>query len=75
MLGPLRFGVLNPSHTTEIKHTRTVALGVLTAGHTQVEGRDQLKVWDTGEEVVRFTMRPFEQQQLGVLLPGAERAG
>ena len=39
LLGPLRFGVLNLSHGPDIKHKRTVALGLLTMGHRQVIDR------------------------------------
>ena len=41
--GPLRLGVLNHSHQPEIKHRRTVVLGVPTARYRQVKDRDLTK--------------------------------
>ena len=49
--------VLNTSLRPEIKHRRTVALGMPLARQRHVEGRDLMKAWYTREETVRFSVR------------------
>ena len=41
----------------EIKHRRTVAPGKPGSGHRQVEASDLMKAWDTGNEIVHFSVR------------------
>ena len=53
---PLRFGILNPSHAPEIKYRRTKVEGMLMARHRQFEGEDLMRAWDTGGEIICFSV-------------------
>ena len=57
LLGPLRFGVLNPIPVPEITHEKAVVLGMSTARHRRVEDRDSMEAWDTGGEIVCLSVR------------------